>query len=141
MTLKQAIKRYLKEYGLYGIMSNDLRKISGDNAVSIFYIAQYLCDIKHVFWTYKNKSFYNFVSDWLFPDIDIKHGDIIRIKTQDGKYEFEHIAFEFWRHSMKIQLENGGFVGIERVSQINGKKVNFKNGCKFKRSLVTHIYE
>lgn len=105
MTVKQAILRYLKNKGLYGplISFYKITNISNNlSASEIFYMAKYFLrkmgaeDCWH--YTRRECTFENFVAKEITFKQNIKmpkEGDVISVKTLDGKYTFDYVVVDY----------------------------------------------
>lgn len=149
MTLKQVLIRYLKDIGYYGMLyrymlycycngryitCNKMLTNCGPN--ELFWYIGKMSDSLHVRWAYRNRTLYEFVSDWCEPIIDIGKGDIVTAVTQDGKYEFTYRVRDVWLSTFELELEGGQRLSISRISKVNGKDCNFTKGWKFRKEVI-----
>jgi hypothetical protein len=105
MTVKQAILRYLKNKGLYGplISFYKITNISNNlSASEIFYMAKYFLRKMGAedCWYYSKRecTFDDFVENEIIFKRNIKmpkEGDVISVKTLDGKYTFDYIVVDY----------------------------------------------
>jgi hypothetical protein len=105
MTVKQAILRYLKNKGLYGplISFYKITNISNNlSASEIFYMAKYFLRKMGAedCWYYSKRecTFGDFVENEIIFKRNIKmpkEGDVISVKTLDGKYTFDYIVVDY----------------------------------------------
>jgi hypothetical protein len=109
MTVKQAVLRYLKNKGLYGplISFYKITNISNNlSASEIFYMAKYFLRKMGAedCWYYSKRecTFDDFVENEIIFKRNIKmpkEGDVISVKTLDGKYTFDYIVVDYPRPS------------------------------------------
>ncbi len=152
MTLKQLFKRYLKEKNYYGTLVRFMNRYYGFSMVrcrkalesctstDLFW---YVCSMTKEYrlnWYYQNKSLFEFVQDWCEFKDEIKRGDILTVKTLEGKYEYEYVAYDVWFSRMEVETDKHSFIKLERISKINGKECNYANNWKFKRE-VNNIHK
>jgi hypothetical protein len=105
MTVKQAVLRYLKNKGLYGplISFYKITNISNNlSASEIFYMAKYFLRKMGAedCWYYSKRecTFDDFVENEIIFKRNIKmpkEGDVISVKTLDGKYTFDYIVVDY----------------------------------------------
>ena len=152
MTLKQLFKRYLKEKNYYGTLVLFMKMYYGFNIVrcrkalesctstDLFWYACSMAKQYRLNWYYKNKSLFEFVQDWCEFKDEIKRGDILTVKTLEGKYEYEYVAYDVWLSRMEVETDTHSFIKLERISKINGKECNYANNWKFKKE-VNNIHK
>lgn len=105
MTVKQAVLRYLKNKGIYGPLIN-FYKLSnihnGLTASDLFYITKYF--LRKIgaedCWYYARRdcTFDDFAENEIIFKRNIKmpkEGDVISVKTLDGKYTFDYIVVDY----------------------------------------------
>lgn len=153
MTLKQLFKRYLKEKNYYGALfeyiemyycidSLKCRKLIESCDVSfLFWLTSKMTQFNKLNWYYRNKSIYEFVNDWCEFKDEIKRGDILTVKTIEGKYEYEYTALEVWLTRMEVETDTHNFIKLERISKVNGKECDYANGWKFKGEKINYIHK
>ena len=105
MTVKQAVLRYLKNKGIYGPLINfyNISKFTnGVTASELFYITKYF--LRRIgaedCWYYSKRecTFDDFVENEIIFKRNIKmpkEGDVISVKTLDGKYTFDYIVVDY----------------------------------------------
>ena len=146
MTCKQVFKRYLKEIGYYGALLNFIssniygaqkcRRIIDECEVEDLYLWTInMFRYYSLHWHYDKRILYELITDLCENNFEIKEGDILTIKTQDGKYEYEYTALIFWRSMMKVETTDHRFFKIGRISKINGRDCNYDNCWKFKKNI------
>ena len=149
MTVKQAILRYLKNKGLYGplISFYKITNISNNlSASEIFYMAKYFLrkmgaeDCWH--YTRRECTFENFVAKEITFKQNIKmpkEGDVISVKTLDGKYTFDYIVID-------KPKSNFGFVNAVTESEYNffkdkESKNIFYGSCSYNSIKLDRIFK
>ena len=105
MTVKQAVLRYLKNKGLYGPLINfyKIQKVNnGLTASELFYITKYFLRKigAECCWYYSKRecSFNDFAENEIIFKQNIKmpkEGDVISVKTLDGKYTFDYVVVDY----------------------------------------------
>lgn len=147
MTLKQLFKRYLKEKGLYGALveyikqyycidyNRCLKHIENSSVGDLFWFTGKMTNCYHIKWYYYNKTLYDFVKDWCVFEKEIKRGDVLTVKTIEGKYEFKYIALDLWLTRMEVETDTHCFIKLERISKVNGKECNYAKGWAFKKDI------
>ena len=135
MTFKQLMIRYLKENGFYSTFAKANRrqyyKLINENDMVQFF--EY---VRANVWRFKYNTIYEFLSRITKNKMVIKAGDIIEVKTQDGKYTFKYIVFDVWYTDFSVLMDNGGRISLSRVISVNGEPYDFNNGWEFKNKLA-----
>lgn len=150
MTIKKAFIRYLKDKGLYGFLVNKIpfHRLFIFNKEQIENLYYYLCyklreEGLGNCWIYSrnNKTFCYFIEKELFINEQMpKYGDTVSATTIDGKYEFEYSVVGM-DGGERVLLEGGQTIYLERVSKINGKKVDYKNKWELRNVRVFNVIE
>ena len=145
MTLKQLVLRYIKDKGLFSKISGYHRYYKIMTAEELFMLFSYTCRLYSVPFGYSDtrESFMRFLSDWAvnesLKELDnLRVGDLIGVKTKEGKYSY---VFKFvgFPRANTIYVDNFQEINIDRICSINGKKVTICNGWKFKRPIIPLI--
>ena len=172
MTVKQAILRYLKNKGLYGplISFYKITNISNNlSASEIFYMAKYFLRKMGAedcwYYTRRECTFENFVAKEITFKQNIKmpkEGDVISVKTLDGKYTFDYIVvncprpvfgcvpavseneYNFLKNKESKNIYYGGFsynlINLDRILKVNKKDVCYNiNFCELRNNRVYNI--
>lgn len=172
MTVKQAFLRYLKNKGLYGPLINfyNILKFPNNLAVSeLFYITRYF--LRKIgaedCWYYAKRecTFYDFAENELKFKQNIKmpkEGDVISVKTLDGKYTFDYIVvncprsvfgcvpavseneYNFLKNKESKNIYYGGFsynlINLDRILKVNKKDFCYNiDFCELRDNRVYNI--
>lgn len=172
MTVKQAFLRYLKNKGLYGPLINFYKftKIPNSLLVSeLFFMTKYF--LRKIgaedCWYYSKRecTFYDFAENELKFNQNIKmpkEGDVISVKTLDGKYTFDYIVvncprsvfgcvpavseneYNFLKNKESKNIYYGGFsynlINLDRILKVNKKDVCYNiNFCELRNNRVYNI--
>jgi len=147
MTVRSVIKRYLIEKGIYGAVQKKIRERTGRigfnyNLFKIddSYFFENIKTAMYMIGDYSIQYFtlYGFLKKVAQGDYSINNGDIITVKTQDGKYEFEFKVLMAWYGAFEAELEDGHRISFDRIESINGEKLNFKNRWKLKEKYINY---
>ena len=140
MTLEQLFKRYLKEIGYYNYLSRysyNIKHYKSHNVfnfTSLYYLVASTIFYMGIKWYYNDKSIAIFIHDLAENKFKIKQGDMVSVKTQDGKYEYEFI-YSYSLNPLEFFTENGAKIEKDRIVKINGKECDYKNGWIFNKQL------
>lgn len=145
MTFKQALFRYLKEKGIFGYLSNwgysvNLRHLDSDNVDELMSFVDYafyncfhttgelLC------WYYTGPKRVYFFDDWVENIYKLKKGDIVYVKTKDGKYSIRYVIGHISIYDIAF-IPDGSCskISLNRIVNLNGKDIDFKNGWRLKK--------
>ena len=172
MTVKQAVLRYLKNKGLYGPLINFYKftKIPNSLVVSeLFYMTRYF--LRKIgaedCWYYAKRecTFYDFAENELKFNQNIKmpkEGDVISVKTLDGKYTFDYIVvncprsvfgcvpavseneYNFLKNKESKNIYYGGFsynlINLDRILKVNKKDFCYNiDFCELRDNRVYNI--
>lgn len=172
MTVKQAVLRYLKNKGLYGPLINfyKIPKINnGLTASELFYITRYF--LRKIgagnFWYYAKRdcTFNDFAENEIIFKQNIKmpkEGDVITVKTLDGKYTFDYIVvnrpktvfgcvsavsekeYNFLKNKESKNIYYGGFsynlINLDRILKVNKKDVCYNvDFCELRDNRIYNI--
>jgi hypothetical protein len=172
MTVKQAFLRYLKNKGLYGPLINFYKftKIPNSLVVSeLFYMTRYF--LRKIgaedCWYYAKRecTFYDFADNELKFNQNIKmpkEGDVISVKTLDGKYTFDYIVvnrpktvfgcvsavsekeYNFLKNKESKNIYYGGFsynlINLDRILKVNKKDVCYNvDFCELRDNRIYNI--
>lgn len=136
MTLVQLFKRYLKETGYYKYINRYSYNIKHNdfNFTRLYYFVAGIFFYMSIKWYYSDRRIAIFIHDWAENKFKIKQGDMVSVKTQDGKYEYEFI-YSYSLNPLEFFTENGDKIEKDRIVKINGKECDYKNGWRFKKQL------
>ena len=148
MTIINAVKRYLKEKGLYSAVMSNVRSRFGTlnfNKDSFFTDDFYFFDtIKFaivecgIYDVIQDYTLYGFMKQFTNNNAEINNGDTVSISTPDGKYQFEYKVMMAWYGTFEVELEDGHRIPFDRIKSINGEKFNFKNCWNLKEKYINH---
>lgn len=171
MTVKQAVLRYLKNKGLYGPLINfykfkGLKNLSGSE---LFYLTKYF--LRKIGAT---ECWYYAKRECMFDDFTEKEiifkrknktpeeGDVISVKTLDGKYTFDYIVvdypkpsfgfvtavteneYNFFKNKKSKNIYYGAglynSIKLDRISKLNKKDVCYNiDFCELRDDRVYNI--
>ena len=149
MTVKQAVLRYLKNKGIYGPLINfyNISKITnGLTASELFYITKYFLRKMGAenCWYYSKRdcTFNDFAENEIIFKRNSKtpeEGDVISVKTLDGKYTFDYIVID-------KPKSNFGFVNAVTESEYNffkdkESKNIFYGSCSYNSIKLDRIFK
>lgn len=140
MSFKQLFFRYLKQTGKYGVISNygycqSLKYFDINNPCYLLEFVESVFFANNVKWFYTGDKRYLFFKDWAGNKYEVKKGDIVYVKTLDGKYICKFTVRDIWVSDMTFFTDKGNKISLDRIVNINGKYVDYKNGWYFKKNI------
>lgn len=143
MKFRDLLFRYLKEVGAYGaamgiLRSNFRRRYLDGYGNSYWFML--LCDddgyggcFGEPWW----KAYSKFLSEKVYnPEFErIKLGDIVSVKTQEGKHIVEYrVCFTIYEEGCIVSY-SGGKIKASRIVELNGKPFDYDNGWRFREKI------
>lgn len=131
--------RYLKEKGYYSLINKQqnlsILKHWNDCPIRFLYEIDGIFNKEAMPWGY-NGIPQEFIYEWA-ENNSIHIGDVITVRTQDNKYEFQYkvVLFIFDLDKFYVFTEGGNRIPIFRISLVNGKPVDFENGWGLKKDI------
>ncbi len=120
MTIEQAFKRLLKEWGVFW---PSLKLAKSCKTFKEFSNLLYGLNKMNNF-----RFWFNTPTIFIHNIYSINSGDIVSVATNDGKYTCDYKVLYTRFFDLSASTYNGTHININRITAINGKPVDFKNG-------------